>query len=183
MTRTGNRVLCLICMAFALLCLVVWIPLDTETGLIEQVRRRVQIGDALAPTAAAVFILLGGLVLMIAPDADHRPQAVSLRFGAAMLGLLVAGFVLMLVAGPLVAVLVGLWADETVEYRMLRGTVPWKYVGFALGGLVSIGGIICLAERRVTWAAFGIAGATVLAMIAIFDLPFDTLLLPPNGDF
>ena len=43
--------------AFALATLIFWIPADIESGVIETFRRRVIIGDALAPTVAAVGML------------------------------------------------------------------------------------------------------------------------------
>ena len=43
------------------LILLVWIPLDVETGLIEKVRSQVTIGDAMAPSLAAAVLILGGL--------------------------------------------------------------------------------------------------------------------------
>ena len=181
-TPNGTRTLGLICVIFALLCIAIWIPLDTDTGLIEQVRRRVEIGDALAPTLAAVFILLGGVVLMLGPhraEAEGEPVAATLGFAAAMLGVLVAGLLVMLYAGPL-----ALWlSGAPQEYRLMRGTFPWKYIGFVLGGVLAIGGMISLAERRATGGAILIGCGAVLAMIALFDLPFDDLLLLPNGDY
>ena len=186
MTRTGTRTLGLICVAFAVVCIGVWIPLDTDTGLIEKVRRRVEIGDALAPTVAAAFILMGGLVLVLAPGrshADSDPVRVTLGFGAAMLAILVLAFAMMLYAGPLVVGVANLFGSDVLEYRLLRGAFPWKYIGFASGGIVAISGVICLAERRVSVRAIVIGALAVLGMIALFDLPFDDLLLPPNGDY
>lgn len=185
MSRTRTRTLGLICVALALVCLGLWIPLDTDTGLIEKVRRRVQIGDALAPSVAAAFVLIGGLVLALAPGPDtdnNDPLRPLIGFGAAMAGVLIAAFVVMLYAGPLSVALANLISAEPLEYRLLRGTAPWKYIGFVLGGTGAIAGIISLAERRFSWQAVGIGAVAVLAMIALFDLPFDDLLLPPNGD-
>lgn len=182
MTPTGTRTLGLICVIFAALCIGVWIPLDTDTGLIEQVRRRVEIGDALAPTLAATFILLGGMGLILGSGRAGQasdPMGTTLGFAAAMLAILVLGFLVMLYAGPLALSLRG----EPLEYRLMRDTFPWKYIGFGLGGVLAISGMISLAERRVTGRAILISIGAVLAMIALFDLPFDDLLLPPNGDY
>ena len=60
----ASVILSLCCISFAILVLFVWIPLDIETGVVEKVRRRWAVGDALAPSAAAFFILIGGLVLL-----------------------------------------------------------------------------------------------------------------------
>ena len=46
----SNLITGLIFLAFAALVAFVWVPLDVETGLVEKVRRRIMIGDALART-------------------------------------------------------------------------------------------------------------------------------------
>lgn len=179
MART-NAIVGLVCIAAALVLLLVWIPLDTETGLIEKVRRRVTIGDALAPTLAAVFILVSG-IMMLAFERKSVDQGglsrANLGYIAAMVAVLAIGSVAMRYTGPLAADL----ASGT-EYRLLRDTVPWKYLGFILGGTIAIAGMIGVIEGRpsLRGAAIGLGG--VLVMIAIFDLPFEDLLLPPNGD-
>lgn len=186
MTRNGTRLLGLICVLFAVLCGAVWIPMDTATGLVEQVRRRVEIGDALAPTVAAAFVLIGGLVLVLAPGSekpDDAPLRAIFGFAAAMLAILVLGFVLMLYAGPLALWLAEAGGDAPREYRLLRNSFPWKYIGFVSGGVLAISGTISLAERRASLHALAIGVLAVLGMIALFDLPFDDLLLPPNGDY
>lgn len=186
MSRTATRTLGLFCVGFAVLCLGLWIPLDTDTGLIEKVRRRVAIGDALAPTLAAGFVLIGGaLTALFARDtqAEDDPIPGAVLFGAKMLGVLVLGFVVALYAGPACVALYNLASGEALEYRLLRGSFPWKYIGFVLGGSVAIMGCIALAEGRVSGRVALISVLSILAMIALFDLPFDDLLLPPNGDY
>lgn len=126
------------------------------------------------------------MVLLFAPGSKDVPGASAagiLRFSLWMSALMIGGFTLMLYAGPLAVGVANIRAEPALEYRLLRGSVPWKYIGFVLGGLVAMGGVICLAERRITWAAFAIAGIAVLGMIAVFDVLFDDLLLPPNGDY
>ena len=77
-----NRVLALGAIAAALLIAFVWVPLDTDTGMIEKVRRQVTIGDSLAPTLAAMFIGVGGLLLAL--------QSGTVRDGYVTIGNLVA---------------------------------------------------------------------------------------------
>ena len=55
--------LCVMC----LLCVFLWIPADSETGLVETVRRRLIIGDALAPTLPSLLGLMCAVVLIIKP--------------------------------------------------------------------------------------------------------------------
>ena len=178
----SNLLLGLCCVAFAAIAIFVWIPLDTETGIVEQVRRRIQIGDALAPTVAAVFVGLGGLLLVIferrAPD-QPQVQSTDLLFVFVQTGILIAGFVIMLVAGPIALA----FFDGDAEYRLLRDTAPWKYIGFLLGGTFIVAGLVSQAEGRFRGRNILIGVAVTCALIAVYDLPFDDLLLPPNGDY
>lgn len=180
-----NLYLGLGCLAFALLAVLVWIPLDTETGLVEKARRRLVIGDALAPTVACGFLLLGGLLLVLFErDAEDQPQLSleQLGFIARITGVSVAGFVAMRYAGPALAEAVNLFRTEPLEYRLLRATPGWKHIGFVLGGVIVVAGMIGIVERRLTPRAFLTAVLAVALLIAVFDLPFEDLLLPPNGD-
>ena len=72
-----DTLLGLLCIGFSLLLLLVWVPLDTDTGLIEKVRRHTAIGDALAPSIAGLFILCGGVMLTLvdrAPGSARRSR-------------------------------------------------------------------------------------------------------------
>ena len=91
---------------------------------------------------------------------------------------LLASFANMRWAGPMA---VALFADGS-GYRALRDTAPWKLIGFITGGTFLVVSLMTLVDGRPTWRGVLIGLAAVLAMIAIYDLPFDDLLLPPNGD-
>ena len=41
----------------------VWIPADVESGVVETFRRRIVIGDAMAPTAVAVGMIVAAFLL------------------------------------------------------------------------------------------------------------------------
>jgi len=82
-------------------------------------------------------------------------------------------------SGPL---LLHVFEGGDTEYRLLRDTAPWKYIGFIVGGVWLIVSLIVLNERRLRWQHFLIALTAVLVLIAFYDLPFEDLLLPPNGD-
>ncbi|MFK7964941.1 MAG: hypothetical protein AB8C46_13340 [Burkholderiaceae bacterium] len=184
-TSNSNLFLGAVCLVFALIVLFIWIPLDIETGVIETVRRRLVVGDSLAPTVAAVFVLLGGLLLIITEGRAPSQAAITsanLRFLGSVLGLLLLALLLMRYAGPLAAHLIGAGRDQSLEYRLLRDTVPWKYIGFISGGGLLVAGTIAIIEGRLSMRALRIAVVAVIVMIAIYDLPFDDLLLPPNGD-
>ena len=43
-------------------------------------------------------------------------------------------------------------------------------------------GIIAVLERRLSRRGVITGICAVLVLIAVFDLPFDDLMLPPNGD-
>ncbi|MFC3612172.1 hypothetical protein ACFORG_00245 [Lutimaribacter marinistellae] len=163
----------------ALAIALIWVPLDTDTGLIEKVRRRLTVGDALAPTVAAAFLLLGGLIVTFfeRPENARRLSAQNLAFLAILLTLLTGAFLVMRWMGP------GLLALISEDgYRPLRDTAPWKYIGFLTGGTVMIAGLIAMVEGRLSLRGIAIGVVAALALIVLYDLPFDDLLLPPNGD-
>ncbi len=181
----SNLYLGLICVAFALLLIFVWIPLDTKTGLVEKVRGRIKIGDALAPTVAAGFVLLGGVLMLLTER--NRPDQPKIRrsqlgFIAKLIAVVVASFVIMRFTGPIIAEMANLFRPEPIEYRLLRATPGWKHIGFVLGGVMMVAGVICIVERRFSRRAIFTGLIAAIALIAVFDLPFDDLLLPPNGD-
>jgi len=136
----------------ALFAIFVWIPLDTETGLTEKARRRILIGDALAPTLACGFILVGALLLVLKERAAAAQPVIARSH---------------------------VWF---LTRMLLRATPGWKHVGFVLGGVIVVSGMITIVERRFTRRAVLTALVAVLVMIAVFDLPFEDLMLPPNGD-
>ena len=93
--------------------------------------------------------------------------------------ILAVGFSLMRYAGPVVVRLINV---EKVEYRVVRDTVPWKYIGFTLGGTFLVTALIAWTERKLRLVHLLIGLGATLMLIALYDLPFDDLLLPPNGD-
>lgn len=184
-TFRSNLYLGLVCIVFAVVLLALWIPLDVETGLVEKVRGRLRIGDALAPTVAAAFILLGGLLLIFFErrHAD-QPSVTSqhVKFISRLLAVVFLSLLVMRYAGPLAVSLTNNLYDQSNEYRLLRTTFPWKYIGFVLGGVLLIVGVMSVVERRLSLRAILTGIVAVLLIILIFDVPFDDLLLPPNGD-
>lgn len=162
----------------ALALLFLWIPFDVETGIVERVRRRLVVGDALGPTLAGVVILLGGALTWLRPD----PKATKLThrnlvWVLLLFGVLGLGLTLMRFAGPTIAGLV-----SEAPYRSLRTTPPWSYLGYLIGGTVMTGSLIFLCEKRFRLGAIVVSALAALAIALFYDLPFDTLLLPPNGD-
>ena len=173
--------------AFALLTLGVWIPADVESGVVETFRRRTVIGDAMAPTAVAIGMVVAAALLVASAFLKPRREAAALdrqslafvtRFAAAI----AVGLALMSHTGPLVVDAIGAIAGAVGSYRELRDTVPYKYLGYLLGGTAMVAGAIAVVEQRFTRSAALAAVLATLILIVLYDLPFDDLLLPPNGD-
>ena len=101
----------------------------------------------------------------------------SLKFMVLLMALLGLSMAAMRWAGPIVTHLF------QADYRSLRATFPWKYIGYFLGGIAMIFGLIGMMEHRLRWRILIISIVAVLVMILIYDVPFENLLLPPNGDF
>ena len=120
-------------LGFGLLTLLVWVPLDTDSGLLQKVRRTTLIGDALAPSLAAVLLSLSALWLLITSwEKTEEISRVNLRPALLIAGTLISAMLLMRWTGPLLI----------EEYRPLRDTLPWKYLGYMLGGSFMIFGLI-----------------------------------------
>ncbi|MDU8913587.1 hypothetical protein [Aestuariicoccus sp. MJ-SS9] len=169
----------------ALVGLFLWIPQDTGTGLIVRVRRQVSIGDALAPTIAFTLMAIGGALLLIE---RRKPVSTEVRLApflhtGALVAVIILGLLLMRHAGPGFLRIADLFGTEPSEYRLLRETFPWKYIGYFLGGATMIGGMASLSAGRLQARTVLIASAVTIGLIALVDLPFDDLLLPPNGDY
>lgn len=191
----------LFCVAFSLFALLYWIPIDVETGVVEQDRREVIIGDSMGPVFLAICILIlaaamivgAGLELLrgrqaAAQDdqADLEPpgalSAHNLGFLLRLFGFVFATMLLMVWFGPLTVDALGGLGFEIGTYRQLRDTVPYKYLGFIAGGFLLVFGLISMIEGRMSRNGALTAVFTITALIVVYDVPFDTLLLPPNGD-
>ena len=68
---TPNKLTAGIFLLCSLIVLGVWIPNDVVTGLLEKMRRHWVIGDALAPTLAAGFVLVGALLVLLSEKRDE----------------------------------------------------------------------------------------------------------------
>ncbi len=181
----SNLYIGLICVVAAIVLVFILIPLDTKTGIAERARGKYVIGDALAPTVAAGFVFMGGLLLLIFErDQAHQPvlSTKHLTFVISLTATIIAGFGVMRFAGPIAVEIANVLREEPMEYRLLRATSGWKHIGYVLGGVIIVSGQIAIVERKMSLRAVVTALAAVIIFIAVFDLPFDDLLLPPNGD-
>lgn len=169
----------------ALVGLFLWVPQDTGTGLIIRVRRQVSIGDALAPTIAFALMAIGGALLLMEQRKRDSTEVTLAPFlhTSALVAVIGLGLLLMRHAGPTLLYLADWFGAEVSEYRLLRETFPWKYIGFFLGGVIMIGGMASLSAGRLRARTLLISCAVTIVLIALVDVPFDDLLLPPNGDY
>ena len=179
--RATGAVVCL----FGVAAMLFWLPNDVDSGLVEKVRRRYQIGDMLAPAMALSVMLAGGVWLVLSGDrATVGRIAAPARAIAMFLGLVGASLLLMRFAGPAavwIAEAAGL-VEAGTGYRPLRDTLPWKFIGFLAGGTMMIWALSAYTDNVWSWRRLGIGFLVALAIGAAFDLPFEDLILPPNGD-
>jgi hypothetical protein len=175
---SADKWLGLLACGVALLLIFVWVPLDVDTGITEKVRRQITIGDSLAPVVAGCVILLGGILTFLTPDRDapHLTRD-NIIWLATLLAVITASMLMMRYLGPAIVDLI-----QTKPYRVLRATPPYNYVGYLLGGTALIAGLNAAVRGRVSFAALLMGLAASLAIALAYDLPFDDLQLPPNGD-
>lgn len=177
-----------ICVVFAIVAIFLWIPNDSGSGIVEKVRGRLSIGDALAPTVAATILLLSAAALCIESrfkKAVHTFNHESFRFLGYLFLTIFFSIALMTWTGTFALAVANLFTGESrfAEYRLLRDTVPWKYFGFLVGGTFLITALISIIENRRTFKALAIGICVTTVLMLLYDLPFEDLLLPPNGDF
>lgn len=191
-TRYWNIAIGLAFIVLSLITLIWWIPSDIETGVIYVERRDIEVGDAMAPTMAALTVLLTSIALMLSALLAGRDSASSeppiglsksnITSMAAMAFVLIVSLALMVWAGPLLVQVMQAAGSDIKTYRLLTDTVPYKYTGLAIGGFVLVAGLISWIEGHVRWQALVTGIGAVLVLILLYDVPFDTLLLPPNGE-
>lgn len=179
----------IVCLGLSLLAVFVWVPFDSETPPIYEFRRQTYIGDAMLPMVAAAGIAICAAVHLILSwrrqhkETDAPFDTLSVIFFALFFGIIALSFLLMYWAGPLALALFGPSGEEAATYRQMRSTLPWKYIGYILGGFTLVFGVTSLIEGRITLRRAISSILAVAFLILLFDVPFDTILLPPNGDF
>lgn len=124
-------------------------------------------------------MILGGLLAIWAPNDDVPAlKASNIGFLIKLAITIAISLAIMRWAGP---AMVGFLGIET-DYRSLRDTAPWKYIGFVAGGTSLVAGLMALVEGRPSGRGLLIGVLATLVLVILYDLPFDDLLLPPNGD-
>lgn len=181
---SSNRLLGALFLAFALCCLLLWIPNDIDTGLVESVRRRNVIGDSLAPAVATILTAIAAISLMRQSQNDAPFQNKGNWHIVFVLFIIILTVTLLFMrfAGPLLVNFATLFTQDDMTYRNLRNIRPLKYVGFVGGGTFLLCCFSHFMDRSLTYkrALLFLVISTVIALL--FDLPFEDILLPPNGD-
>ena len=174
-----------LCVLFSLFLLLVWIPSDIDSGLASEVRGRSKIGDALAPTMTAILLGIAGLAVL-ASSASRKSEEVikpqNFLYIAAVSLLVLLSCGLMYVCGPLIVDVARVFNSDLPEYRSLRGSLPWKYTGYLVGSVFMLVGFFVITGFGSWKGRILVALVAALALALAYDLPFDDLLLPPNGD-
>jgi len=180
----------LVMMLGAILALVVWFPNDIRGGFIEtnQVGTAAP-GDAFFPVMLAILILIlsvGLLVSSFVGGAGHIPlghlSASNLVFIGQMIVAIAIGLSLMIWLGPFVVFAQNSLTGSDATYRALSDTAPYKYIGFAGGGLFICLALIRYAAGSVSWRSILVALLAVCALILILDGLLTNVQLPPNAD-
>ena len=84
--------------------------------------------------------------------------------------------------GPILINIYAAISGLDLEYRLLRDVIGVKHIGFLIGGIIMVGGMIAVVEGRLSRRALMIGLIWSLVLILVYDIPFEDLLLPPNGD-
>lgn len=177
MSLTRDQKLGAVLLVAVILGLWLWIPADVDSGLFEKVRRRMVIGDALAPTLAFVIIGLASFGMLFSRREETELPKINWLFQTILLSALVLSFLLMRYLGP--------WFTDLVSadsYRNLRDTAPWNLISFTVGGTLLIFVLASLTDHSPSWKRLVVCFVLVLVITLLYDFSFDSLLLPPNGD-
>lgn len=192
LSRKTELVLGAIFLGLGLVVVFAWAPLDSETAMIETFRRQTTMGDAFLPTVAGALMVVCAVVHLIMNyrradlfDTENPPiDGNDLAFLLQLSGITALSIALFYWAGPLAVALFAQGdGSETVTYRQMRSTYPYKLIGFVMGGFSLVFFTTALIEGRVKTIRIFSSLIVVAVLIAIFDLPLDNVLLPPNGDW
>ncbi|SCZ62179.1 hypothetical protein SAMN04488118_104346 [Epibacterium ulvae] len=191
LARKPDLVFAALCLIFALVCVLFWLPRDTETAMIEVFRRQISMGDAFVPIVAGTLMGICAAIHLVMTalrkdlyDTESAPVDSAAMAFLIQLTLVVAlSLAVMFWAGPLAVELFVVSGSEDITYRQMRATYPYKLIGFVLGGFALVFGLSALIEGQIRASRAILALITVAILVAIFDLPLDSVLLPPNGDW
>ena len=179
-------------LVFATVALTVWFPHDIKGGIIVlNSVGKPEPGDAFFPAIlAGLMAILASCYLAIALLAS-RPQPPASRltgdnllFLAGFSVIVGSGLALMYWTGPwVVSALHGLGVIDEGEYRHLVDTVPYKYLGYIVGGFLMTMALTIWAEGGFTRRAMVSVVLVLVASVVIFDVLLNNVQLPPNADY
>jgi len=179
----------------SLLALFVWFPRDIIGSFIETNQvGKVGPGDAFFPVllASAIFGLSAvySVITFVRSRRGSNQIPTSGRITAANLGFLVrfhliavASLLVMYALGPIVISAANAFLGTELQYKALVDTVPYKYIGFVIGGLLLTVPLIAWSEGGIRWRSVAIVIATIVALILIFDVFLNNVQLPPNANY
>ncbi len=182
-------------LAASLLALFVWFPLDIKGGFIQtNLTGNLEPGDAFFPILLAAALVALSLVQILAAFLTRGPSFAqvseetgrlsfrNLKFLVCFFTILVVGLTIMFWFGPLVTAMLGAVGLIDQSYRQLVDTVPYKYLGYLVGGFAMTTALVWWTEGRLRPRAVFTVVAVLAACILIFDILLDNILLPPNAD-
>ena len=116
-------------------------------------RRHWVIGDSLAPTLAAGFVLVGAVLILLFEKRDEAQFTMAAAQFVFFLKLTIVILVALSVMRHLGPILVNTYAAMSgldLEYRLLRDVIGIKHIGFLIGGMIMVGGMIAVVEGRLS---------------------------------
>ena len=181
-------------LAGALLALFVWFPADIPTGFffVNAIGRE-EPGDAFFPIILALLLLVLSIIHLgqsfyrswqgNAVPATGELTLDNFKFLGAFMIIMAISLAIMYWLGPLTVMALNVigWLDTS--YRALSDTVPYKFIGYVVGGFVMTITLIAWTEGRIRWAGVLSVLITLTVAILIFDLLLKNVLLPPNADY
>jgi hypothetical protein len=182
------------CVAFALLALLVWFPLDIVGSFVEPNQvGKIGPGDAFFPVLLASAILILGVIHLARLLISGRHPSGSFNIGRLSLSNLgflayfhliaVLGLGLMYVAGPLTVTAMNALFGGEMSYRQLVDTAPYKYIGYVAGACLMTLPIITWTEQRLKVRSILVVLIVTTVIIVLFDGLLRNVQLPPNSDY
>jgi hypothetical protein len=180
---------------FALAALFVWFPRDIIGSFIETNQvGKVGPGDAFFPVLLASAILGLSILHLLSMLFQRRTggdtAATIGKLTVANIWFLVRfhlvvllGLFTMYVLGPIVVSAINAVQGSDLQYKALVDTVPYKYVGYAVGGCLLTMPLIAWAEGGLRLRSIIIVCGMIVLSILIFDVLLSNVQLPPNADY
>jgi hypothetical protein len=178
-------------LAASLLSLFVWFPNDINGGfiVINQIGKP-EPGDAFFPIILASMLLLlsvGQLFGAVFGRTTQTPSArltgSNLKFLFVFFAITLTGLTVMYWLGPVFVDSLRAIGAIDKTYRQLTDTVPYKYLGFVVGGFIISLGLIYRAEGKITRRAVLTVVIVIVSLLFILDILLHNIQLPPNADF